>query len=98
MTRPAFGGNTIATIACPDNRPQMATVRPGVMQKIEPIAEQKQKLLSTILDLHQTTNMLRFLTSLRIFLTQLTSWMLRSLYLVDVELEAQRTSNASGSR
>ena len=31
--RPAFGGNTIATIACPDNRPQMATVRPGVMQK-----------------------------------------------------------------
>lgn len=38
MTRPAFGGNTIATIACPDNRPQMATVRPGVMQKIDPVA------------------------------------------------------------
>lgn len=38
MTRPAFGGNTIATIACPYNRPQMATVRPGVMQKIAPIA------------------------------------------------------------
>ena len=37
MTRPAFGGNTIATIACPDFRPQMATVRPGVMQKIDPI-------------------------------------------------------------
>ena len=37
MTRPAFGGNTIATIACPDNRPQTATVRAGVMQKIEPI-------------------------------------------------------------
>jgi electron transfer flavoprotein alpha subunit len=36
MTRPAFGGNTIATIACPDHRPQMATVRPGVMQKIAP--------------------------------------------------------------
>ncbi|PNH18969.1 electron transfer flavoprotein subunit alpha [Lachnospiraceae bacterium] len=35
MTRPAFGGNTIATIACPNNRPQMATVRPGVMQKRE---------------------------------------------------------------
>ena len=33
MTRPAFGGNSIATIACPDFRPQMATVRPGVMQK-----------------------------------------------------------------
>ncbi|MCC8025080.1 MAG: electron transfer flavoprotein subunit alpha/FixB family protein [Clostridium sp.] len=35
MTRPAFGGNTIATIACPNHRPQMATVRPGVMQAME---------------------------------------------------------------
>ncbi|MBR6365204.1 MAG: electron transfer flavoprotein subunit alpha/FixB family protein [Lachnospiraceae bacterium] len=34
MTRPAFCGNTIATIACPNFRPQMATVRPGVMQKL----------------------------------------------------------------
>jgi electron transfer flavoprotein alpha subunit len=30
-TRPAFGGNVVATIICPDHRPQMATVRPGVM-------------------------------------------------------------------
>lgn len=30
MTRPAFGGNLMATIQCPNNRPQMATVRPGV--------------------------------------------------------------------
>ena len=37
MTRPAFGGNTIATIACPEHRPQMATVRPGVMQKLPPV-------------------------------------------------------------
>ena len=37
MTRPAFGGNTIATIACPYNRHQMATVRAGVMQKITPV-------------------------------------------------------------
>jgi electron transfer flavoprotein alpha subunit/NAD-dependent dihydropyrimidine dehydrogenase PreA subunit len=34
QTRPAFGGNIMATIVCPDNRPQMATVRPGVMKKI----------------------------------------------------------------
>lgn len=33
QTRPAFGGNLMATIICPINRPQMATVRPGVMQK-----------------------------------------------------------------
>ena len=45
MTRPAFGGNTIATIACPDTRPQMATVRPGVMQKIEPIAGAKAEVI-----------------------------------------------------
>ena len=46
MTRPAFGGNTIATIACPDNRPQMATVRPGVMQKIDPIAGAKAEVIN----------------------------------------------------
>ena len=33
MTRPAFGGNLMATIICPNTRPQMSTVRPGVMQK-----------------------------------------------------------------
>jgi len=33
QTRPAFGGNLMATIICPKNRPQMSTVRPGVMQK-----------------------------------------------------------------
>ena len=36
MTRPAFGGNLFATIICPDSRPQMSTVRPGVMQKRQP--------------------------------------------------------------
>jgi len=34
MTRPAFGGNLMATIVSPDHRPQMATVRPGVMKKL----------------------------------------------------------------
>lgn len=33
-TRPAFGGNIMATIACPDHRPQMATVRPGVFSRL----------------------------------------------------------------
>ena len=44
MTRPAFGGNTIATIACPNNRPQMATVRPGVMQALNP-ADKKAEII-----------------------------------------------------
>lgn len=33
QTRPAFGGNLMATIVCPNHRPQMSTVRPGVMSK-----------------------------------------------------------------
>ncbi len=45
MTRPAFGGNTIATIACPNTRPQMATVRPGVMQKIDPVKGAKAEVV-----------------------------------------------------
>ena len=35
QTRPAFGGNLMATIVCKDHRPQMSTVRPGVMDKAE---------------------------------------------------------------
>ena len=34
MTRPAFGGNIMATIVCANHRPQMATVRPGVMKAL----------------------------------------------------------------
>ena len=41
MTRPAFGGNTIATIACPEFRPQMATVRPGVMKRSPKVVGRK---------------------------------------------------------
>ncbi|MDR1131971.1 MAG: electron transfer flavoprotein subunit alpha/FixB family protein, partial [Oscillospiraceae bacterium] len=35
-TRPAFGGNLMATILCPDHRPQIGTVRPGVFKKGAP--------------------------------------------------------------
>ncbi len=35
-TRPAFGGNLMAVIMCPDHRPQLGTVRPGVFKKPEP--------------------------------------------------------------
>ena len=37
-TRPAFGGNLMATILCPDNRPQIGTVRPGVFKKSDAVA------------------------------------------------------------
>lgn len=36
QTRPAFGGNLMATIICPNHRPQMATVRPKVMKPLVP--------------------------------------------------------------
>ena len=36
-TRPAFGGNLMATIICPDGRPQIGTVRPGVFKKAAPV-------------------------------------------------------------
>ena len=35
MTRPAFGGNLMATILCPNHRPQIGTCRPGVFKKLE---------------------------------------------------------------
>jgi len=40
QTRPAFGGNVMATIICPNRRPQMATVRPKVMKPVRKEAHQ----------------------------------------------------------
>lgn len=45
QTRPAFGGNLMATIVTPNTRPQMATVRPGVMEKLEKKAGAKGELI-----------------------------------------------------
>lgn len=45
MTRPAFGGNLMATIMCTEHRPQMSTVRPGVMQKRERETGRKGRLV-----------------------------------------------------
>ncbi|MGL5050150.1 MAG: electron transfer flavoprotein subunit alpha/FixB family protein [Cetobacterium sp.] len=50
QTRPAFGGNLMATIICPKNRPQMSTVRPGVMKNIEKEGDIKPKLLQPKLE------------------------------------------------
>jgi electron transfer flavoprotein alpha subunit len=45
QTRPAFGGNIMATIECPDTRPQMATVRPLVMKAAEPDRSRTGKVI-----------------------------------------------------
>ncbi len=54
MTRPAFGGNIIATIACLQHRPQMATVRPGVMQALAADASRTGEVIK--LDIKPTNN------------------------------------------
>ncbi len=46
QTRPAFGGNLMATIVCPNHRPQMSTVRPGVMEKAEKQEGRKGEIIS----------------------------------------------------
>lgn len=44
MTRPAFGGNLMATVLCKNHRPQMATVRPGVMKRLEKDTSRKGEI------------------------------------------------------
>lgn len=51
QTRPAFGGNLMATIVTPRTRPQMATVRPGVMEKLEKDPAKKGQLIQVEADL-----------------------------------------------
>lgn len=46
MTRPALGGNLMATIICPDHRPQMSTVRPGVMIQPLPVEHPTGQIVS----------------------------------------------------
>jgi electron transfer flavoprotein alpha subunit len=47
QTRPAFGGNIMANILSPKTRPQMATVRPNVMKKNEPVKGAKAEVVKT---------------------------------------------------
>ena len=55
-TRPAFGGNLMATILCPDHRPQIGTVRPGVFKKSE-AGEAKAEVIKE--DIHVAGDQIR---------------------------------------
>jgi electron transfer flavoprotein alpha subunit len=72
QTRPAFGGNIMATIVCPQARPQMATVRPRVMKKgprqegragelvkaeVEPSLKSATELIEVVADLAEKVNL-----------------------------------------
>jgi electron transfer flavoprotein alpha subunit len=50
QTRPAFGGNIMADIVCPDVRPQMATVRPKVMRQLPPDDGRKGEIIAFPVD------------------------------------------------
>ncbi len=52
QTRPAFGGNIMATIKCPKHRPQMSTVRPKVMKKLEPDDSLEGDLIRVPVEIH----------------------------------------------
>ncbi len=55
-TRPAFGGNLMATILCPNHRPQIGTVRPGVFKKGDAV-EGKAEIIKE--DLHVAEDQIR---------------------------------------
>jgi electron transfer flavoprotein alpha subunit len=61
QTRPAFGGNIMATIVCPKYRPQMATVRHKVMKKPKPDATRKGELKREKIDLTDAQSRTRFI-------------------------------------
>lgn len=55
QTRPAFGGNIMATIVCPHRRPQLSTVRPGVMKPEVPDASRKGEIVHEKVAVPQTS-------------------------------------------
>lgn len=56
MTRPAFGGNLMAVIKCENHRPQMATIRPGVMQAMEKNENRKGIVRNVAIDFSNIGN------------------------------------------
>ncbi|MEN6301300.1 MAG: FAD-binding protein [Armatimonadia bacterium] len=53
QTRPAFGGNVMATIQCRNARPQMSTVRPRVMKKAQPDASRTAEIIRETVNLNE---------------------------------------------
>lgn len=62
MTRPAFGGNIMATIISPDHRPQMSTVRPGVMTKMERDHARKGEVIHFPVTIEKNRNFVEILS------------------------------------
>jgi electron transfer flavoprotein alpha subunit len=65
QTRPAFGGNIMATIECPHTRPQMATVRPKVMKPARPDPARKGELIRFVPSSHALDSQVEVLESVQ---------------------------------
>jgi len=63
QTRPAFGGNIMATIECPNSRPQMSTVRPNVMKELDFDATRNGDIIDVELDPSMLSSRVRVLES-----------------------------------
>ena len=64
-TRPAFGGNVMATIICPEHRPQMSTVRPGVMPLPEKDEGRKGEIIHADLNVNKEATRVEILESVK---------------------------------
>lgn len=65
QTRPAFGGNVMATIVCRHARPQMSTVRPRVMKKSEPDTSRQAEIIRQSVDLNEKSIVTKILEVIR---------------------------------
>lgn len=63
QTRPAFGGNIMATIVCPDHRPQMSTVRPKVMKALEFDIDRQGEIVEVVPPASELTSRIKVLES-----------------------------------
>ena len=65
MTRPAFGGNLMATIVCKDHRPQMSTMRPGVMRTLPADANRKGEVITITVNFNKSKFRVRLIETVK---------------------------------
>ncbi len=65
MTRPAFGGNLMATIVCKEHRPQMSTVRPGVMRMGQKDSARKGEVVDVKIDFDKSKFLVRVVETVK---------------------------------
>ena len=64
-TRPAFGGNLMATIMCPDHRPQLGTIRPGVFKKGEAVEGREANIIKEEIAIPEIASRVRLIEEIK---------------------------------